>query len=633
MKYCDRVESEREYSPFKFKVPNERERIEAIGLAGESTLFKNMFLHELSRFYHPFPTPSSESQQNAKGKKKKNHWVLRNKEYGEMYNEFIRNKKYRPMTANKNTICLVNVLFEDSPVPSPNETHLQQEGQEEFNSTVKNTFNNNNTFKQVNSYDRTYLSKSTVIDNNNNNNYSNRQYNTARSVQLNYNVNDNDNANENTQEYNATKHRKSHTVTFTTSLHTVNKNNNNTNVEILQETQTEHRPKCKFIPSTNTHDEEFLKIAKQFIEAFFFEQKIETYTVTLNINSLSHIQDDKTDTVLSVEADSTLNKLKEYHRQLIAKNQCYCVVFYTSMPLFHNVNALRNDKYHRYTRVLQGEEYDQCYGFGSPAEGRMLISFAAFEKALPGRSEEGQGNQQELNEEQKKRKREREMTLKAISYKYYIQMLLRSIAVMYGIKTCIYFNCLLNGSFSLKEFEGHPMEMCPVCLRKIYAISIDYSGAGSISASSNKKRVNTNKCHLYKQDLKVTANPELLFKRFNMIAKLLSGFEQGNNNSNSNIKNSSVVQSKADMTMSNKFTSNIYASVRSHVEANAESVMKASNMNASENNNNGNNDNNQTDEEKDKEELHKQLLYVFQTEKEWFVQRTKSLRKIHKFQE
>jgi hypothetical protein len=109
-----------------------------------------------------------------------------------------------------------------------------------------------------------------------------------------------------------------------------------------------------------------------------------------------------------------------------------------------------------------------------------------------------------------------------------------------------------------------------------------------------------------------------------MIVNLLKGFDKDNNNSN--VKNSSVINSQ-NLTMSKNFTSNIYASVRSHVQANAESVMKESDINAS------NNNNNKTDEEKDKDEFNKQLTYVFQTEKEWFVQKIKSLKTIHKFKE
>ena len=39
---------------------------------------------------------------------------------------------------------------------------------------------------------------------------------------------------------------------------------------------------------------------------------------------------------------------------------------------------------------------------------------------------------------------------------------------MFGIKHCIYFRCLMNGSNSLSESDRRPINLCPVCLRKLH---------------------------------------------------------------------------------------------------------------------------------------------------------------------
>jgi len=45
---------------------------------------------------------------------------------------------------------------------------------------------------------------------------------------------------------------------------------------------------------------------------------------------------------------------------------------------------------------------------------------------------------------------------------------------MFGLKHCIYFKCVLNGSNHLKESDSRPMHLCPVCLRKLqYGIGFD----------------------------------------------------------------------------------------------------------------------------------------------------------------
>ena len=56
------------------------------------------------------------------------------------------------------------------------------------------------------------------------------------------------------------------------------------------------------------------------------------------------------------------------------------------------------------------------------------------------------------------------------------QMLLRSAKVlahetghMFGIKHCIHFSCLMNGSNSLSETDRGPIHLCPACLRKLHS--------------------------------------------------------------------------------------------------------------------------------------------------------------------
>jgi archaemetzincin len=38
---------------------------------------------------------------------------------------------------------------------------------------------------------------------------------------------------------------------------------------------------------------------------------------------------------------------------------------------------------------------------------------------------------------------------------------------MFGIKHCVYYACLMNGSNSMPETDAQPLHLCPVCLRKL----------------------------------------------------------------------------------------------------------------------------------------------------------------------
>ena len=39
---------------------------------------------------------------------------------------------------------------------------------------------------------------------------------------------------------------------------------------------------------------------------------------------------------------------------------------------------------------------------------------------------------------------------------------------MYGLKHCIYYHCVVNGSNNMAESDAQPLHLCPVCLRKLH---------------------------------------------------------------------------------------------------------------------------------------------------------------------
>ena len=64
----------------------------------------------------------------------------------------------------------------------------------------------------------------------------------------------------------------------------------------------------------------------------------------------------------------------------------------------------------------------------------------------------------------------------------FIRLLLRrgcrtlahEISHMFGLRHCIYYKCLVNGSNHLRESDAQPQHPCPICLRKLHdAISFD----------------------------------------------------------------------------------------------------------------------------------------------------------------
>ena len=54
------------------------------------------------------------------------------------------------------------------------------------------------------------------------------------------------------------------------------------------------------------------------------------------------------------------------------------------------------------------------------------------------------------------------------------KVLAHETAHMFGLKHCIYFTCVLNGSNHLQESDSRPLHLCPVCLRKLqHSIKFD----------------------------------------------------------------------------------------------------------------------------------------------------------------
>jgi archaemetzincin len=47
------------------------------------------------------------------------------------------------------------------------------------------------------------------------------------------------------------------------------------------------------------------------------------------------------------------------------------------------------------------------------------------------------------------------------------KVLAHEIAHMFGLKHCVFFNCLMNGSNHLAESDGRSLHLCPIDLRKL----------------------------------------------------------------------------------------------------------------------------------------------------------------------
>ncbi len=56
---------------------------------------------------------------------------------------------------------------------------------------------------------------------------------------------------------------------------------------------------------------------------------------------------------------------------------------------------------------------------------------------------------------------------KTVTLRRSCEVLAHETGHMFGIRHCVFYRCVMNGSNNLHEFDGKPMHLCPVDLRKL----------------------------------------------------------------------------------------------------------------------------------------------------------------------
>ena len=75
--------------------------------------------------------------------------------------------------------------------------------------------------------------------------------------------------------------------------------------------------------------------------------------------------------------------------------------------------------------------------------------------------------------------------------------MVHEIGHMFGLKHCIFYSCVMNGSNHLEENKNKGMELCPVCVRKLHE-NLQFDMLDRYSALANVcKETNS---EVYKKD-------------------------------------------------------------------------------------------------------------------------------------
>ena len=192
MKKEEKDEYDKTYGIFKFKRPLPSEIESAMGLVGESILFKKLISADYERFYDPIKIPEE------------GDWLMTHKEYGQTYNEYIQKDCY-PVDPNHNVIYIHRFSSNDDLIKDElfhnviilleafftgMKVYLYDEGSNNYlnNNNENNIENSNeNNIENINENN---------IDNNNNNNENNNENNIIENNNQNNENNENKQSNE-----------------------------------------------------------------------------------------------------------------------------------------------------------------------------------------------------------------------------------------------------------------------------------------------------------------------------------------------------------------------------------------------------------------------------------------------------
>jgi archaemetzincin len=107
--------------------------------------------------------------------------------------------------------------------------------------------------------------------------------------------------------------------------------------------------------------------------------------------------------------------------------------------------------------IYPSPEWNFVYGEASPDEGIGIYSFARLDPLFPHSSPE--------TLQQPCTKEEQVLILKRAVSTY-----VHEVMHLFGLKHCIYYLCLMNGTNCESEMDGQLLYLCPVCLKKMYLL-------------------------------------------------------------------------------------------------------------------------------------------------------------------
>ena len=185
---------------------------------------------------------------------------------------------------------------------------------------------------------------------------------------------------------------------------------------------TQDKDRIALIPLDKTLDRKFLTDLKKFCTAFFqckvySTKAVEAESVGLKLNEFDQLDGSKIIQYININV-----KPKE------RKAVCYVGITNKDLTL---------------------EEFGFVFGVANVMTESGVFSFARYTPEFNGDIVNGEDDKYNL------------MLYRAC------KVMSHEASHMFGLRHCIYYECCMNGSNHMQESETRPINMCPICLRKI----------------------------------------------------------------------------------------------------------------------------------------------------------------------
>lgn len=200
-------------------------------------------------------------------------------------------------------------------------------------------------------------------------------------------------------------------------------------------------------------DQSFVNALLLICEAYFYGMKVKVLEKRIDLNNYSidiRIFDENK---IQINANQILSIL---YSEL--PSNAYCLLAITDKDLYNDHNIIRPRDY-----IYKPKNYNYsnnfCYGLSSIKSRVGVVSFARYDPLFYTRF---------VNKENSKQQ-EKLMKYYFILLKRACKVIVKEVCHLFGLKNCTFFKCNLNGFNSMEEFDKRPLELCPICIRKIYA--------------------------------------------------------------------------------------------------------------------------------------------------------------------